>query len=314
MEERDLDFSETMKILITGGSGFLGRHLIDALSSTPDAEIHALSRTRGTAAAETVWHVADIRDAAAVDAAFDRIEPEWVFHLAADLRRGREAALLDELTDTNVEGTRNVLRAAECVPVAAFVAAGSYDEYGPIATPFREDGDSAPASPYGISKAAATNVILESAANGLPGVVIRFPVLYGKGANDTTLIGRLTHALSSEGTVPLASGEAARDFLHVSDAARALVAAARAIDRARGQVINVGTGTETKIIDVIRLAESITGREPLGTLGAIPERAGEQFSYVGTLEKAKALLNFEHRITLGEGLEELLAEFRRAEE
>lgn len=147
-----------MRILITGGGGFLGQRLIRELLERAGTEIHVFSRSRNEYP-NLEYHQGDIRDIEDVSRVVYRVNPEWIFHLAADLRRARDVRLHRELMGTNVRGTLNLLSAASEIGIKAFIAAGSFEEYGDAPVPFREDGPLRPASPYGASKAAASLLV-----------------------------------------------------------------------------------------------------------------------------------------------------------
>lgn len=289
------------RVLIIGGSGFIGTHVAQALKEKGHA-VHTASRA---AAPVSHAHVVDLADRDAVLLLMQELAPQWVFHLAGIVARDVDGATYQKLVATNVGGTISALQASREVEVEAFVTVGSFEEYGDAPTPFREDAIR-PSSPYGVTKAMASLMAASYGKQLLPAAVLRFPVVYGLGMRDATLIGTLRYAAQSRSMPAVSGGSQMREFLHVEDAARALIRTAERIDSCRGEIINICEGKDYSVRDVIVLAERLTGIRPLVSLGALPERAAEQIRYVGSAEKARQLLDFNISIPFEKGLGNML--------
>lgn len=294
-----------MKVLVTGGRGFLGTRLAAALKNEHAADVHVLSHHAHDGADERV-HTGDITKGDDVSRVFDAVRPEWVFHLAADIGHGTDASSYATLFETNVRGTLNVLAASANSGVSAFVSAGSFEEYGNAPTPFREDGEIRPISSYGTTKAMATLLVTAQGKATLPAAALRFPVLYGNGGHKTSFLGRLKEACVSHTEIGIPKERVEREFLHVDDAVRSLVRAAQRIEACRGEVINTCAGKPVALRDVVRLAEEVSDGHV--TISDGTARPFEQFAYAGSTEKAKRILDFEPRISLREGLKAFLAD------
>jgi UDP-glucose 4-epimerase len=268
------------KAFVTGTPGFLSRYLCAALRSR-DVTVHEHRLESG-----------DIRDAEAIRRAVESAAPDWIFHLAADIR---QTTPLAELLQTNVVGTMNVIRAAQGTPV---IVPGSFEEYGDCPVPFREDMPPRPRSPYGISKAIASLLV---AASG--GVVIRFPVVYGPGQSKDMFIGGACRAIRERTRLAMTPGEQTRDFLYVADAAETLCRAAERFEACRGEILNACTGIELSLRDAVK----IIGGD-FADLGAKPYRPNEQMHYVGDNTKIQRLLGWKPQTSFADGIRQTLAD------
>ncbi len=299
-----------MRILITGGGGFLGRRLIQELLERAGVEIHIFSRSRNEYP-NLEYHQGDIRDIEDVSRVVYRVAPQWIFHLAADLRRARDARLHRELMGTNVKGTLNLLSVASEIGIKAFVTAGSFEEYGDAPVPFREDGPLRPASPYGASKAAASLLVATYGKSIMPATVMRFPVVYGENQINESFMHKVGKTLATGEVFLMSPGDQTREFLHVDDAARALLAAADNISACKGEIVNICRGEELTLLEVERLIAKVTGRSGFIEFGATPHRSNEQMRYSGANRKMKELLGFEPTVSLEEGVRKTFLEAQR---
>lgn len=225
-----------MRVLITGGTGFIGRQLKTDLIALGH-DVTAPTRTE-----------MDITDEASVFSAVEAAQPDWIIHLAA-LTSGDEA----EMVRANVEGTQNVINAARTVKVSAVVIAGTNAEYGDAPTPFLETTIPHPINAYGRTKLEATQHALE--ATDIPVAVLRFSNVYGEGGR--SFIELFADAVRAGSTVRT-SNTIIRDFVHVSDASRACIAAAEHIAACRGRVLNIASGETFTTQEITRQFSDIS--------------------------------------------------------
>jgi UDP-glucose 4-epimerase len=303
-----------MKTLVTGGAGFIGSNLVDALLARGDevTVVDDLSTGRRgnldaalAAGAELVE--LDIRDAEALTAAATAAGPEAIFHLAAqiDVRK----SLVDPAFDAaiNVGGTANVLeaaRAAGCGRIVFTSTGGAiYGEGEGQQLPLGEDAPLAPLSAYGQSKFAAEGYLsLYERLYGLSGIALRLGNVYGPRQDplgEAGVIAIFCGLLRSGGRPTVyGDGRQTRDYIYVGDVvAAALAAAGSSVSGA----VNVGTGRET---DVLELAEA------LGRLGEIegfepelaPARTGEVQRITLDASRAERELGWRAEVGLDEGL------------
>ena len=245
-----------MRALVTGGAGFIGSHLVDALIARGD-EVTVLDdlstgrRAFVNEAANFVEH--DIRDPLETYA-------DLVFHLAAQADVGTSVERPAFDASVNVVGTVNVLEAARASGAAVVFASTGGAIYGDVDGPAGEDAALRPVSPYGTAKLAAEAYIEAwRRIHGLRSASLRFANVYGP-RQSASLEGGviaifLERMAAGEGTMVYGDGEQTRDFVHVADVVRALLTTAGR----DGGTFNVGTGIETSVNRLHELCRAIVG-------------------------------------------------------
>ncbi len=291
--------------VVTGGAGFIGSHLVDALlaEGREVVVVDDLSTGReGNLAPEASLEVIDIADAAALDPVVDAAAPAAVFHVAA--QASVTASVADPGRDcaVNVQGTLNVLQAATRHRAAVvFTSTGGalYGNDAPIPTP--EDRLPAPLAPYGASKWAGEAYVLTwAASSALPHAVCRLGNVYGPRQSphgEAGVVSIFTHRLW-RGQTPtvFGHGRPTRDYVHVAD----VVAALR---RASGKsgVFNVATGVETDVLAVLAVLQRAAGTSLEPDLA--PLRPGELERSCLDTSRAGERLGWQSQVRLEEGLD-----------
>jgi UDP-glucose 4-epimerase len=308
-----------MRSLVTGGAGFIGSNLVDALLDRGDEVTVVDDLSTGNrsnlepALAEGAELVeADIRDAGAMRDLAQRVAPDAVFHLGAQIDVRRSAA--DPAFDArvNVEGTINVLDSARAAGVGRFVNSSTggaiYGEGRTIPAP--EDHPVAPEAPYGQSKFAAEGYCeLFRRLYGVAAVSLRYGNVYGPRQDPlgeagvvAIFCGRL---LEGRPLTVFGDGLQTRDYVHVDDVVAANLAAAES-DVAGAY--NIGTGVETSVLDLIGALERVSGTKVEHVHA--PERAGEVRRIALDASRAREDLGWEATIAVEDGLERTLASLR----
>ena len=302
-----------MKTLVTGGAGFIGSHLVDALVARGDevVVIDNLSTGRGENIAGAIARgatlvPADVTDLAAIDRVCATAKPEQVFHLAAQVDVRVSVSDPDFDVRTNVEGTVNVLEAARRAGASGFVLASSCAVYGEPAdgdVPLAESAPVHPGSPYGQAKLAAEGyVALYRNLHGLRASSLRFGNVYGprQGAvGEAGVVSIFCRALlEGERPVVFGDGNQTRDFVYVSDVVAALLTATDA--GAQGE-FNVGTGRETSVLELVDHLGAIGGRSDFVPM---PEaaRAGEIDRMALDATRLRTLLDWQELVPVEVGL------------
>ncbi|MBW3536058.1 MAG: GDP-mannose 4,6-dehydratase [Gemmatimonadetes bacterium] len=305
-------------MLVTGGAGFIGSHVVDALGErghevTILDDLSTGRRENVTAALErgATLHEVDLRDGRGVLELVRAVEPEAVFHLGAqiDVRRSIAQTALD--ARVNVEGTVNVLEAARAVGVPRVVNTSSggavYGEAGVLPTP--EATFPAPMAPYGQSKFAAEGYCdLYTRLHGLSTASLRYANVFGPRQDPlgeagvvAIFCGRL-----QEGRAPTVFGDGrqTRDYVHVDDVVAANLAAAQS--DATGP-FNIGRGEEVSVLDLVEALREIAGDPAFFAPEFEPARLGELERSCVDPSRARAELGWEARTGLVEGLRGTLA-------
>jgi UDP-glucose 4-epimerase len=310
-----------MKALVTGGAGFIGSHLVDALVERGDEVVVVDDFSTGkrknlTGAAQAADLVeADIRDDRAMRDLVDRVRPSAVFHLAAqiDVRKSTADPAWD--ASINVLGTINMLQASLEAGVERFVntsTGGAVYGEGKI-LPAPEEHPQAPEAPYGQSKFSAEGYCdLYARLHGLSTVSLRYGNVYGPRQDPLGEAGVIAIFCGKllEGGQPtiFGNGEQTRDYVYVGDVVRANLAAANT--HATGP-FNIGLGVQTSVIqlvDALREISDSNGFEP----EFAPPRLGEIQHIAIDPSRARGELGWEPQITLRDGLERTLSSLRPA--
>jgi UDP-glucose 4-epimerase len=305
-----------MTALVTGGAGFIGSNLVDALLAQGEqvVVVDDLSTGRRTNLDEALAQGAtlqelDVCDADGLRALFERVRPERVFHLAAQIDVRRSVA--DPAADArvNVEGTINVLAAARAVGTRRVVYSATggavYGEAEQVPTP--EDAPAQPLAPYGQGKLAGEGYCaLFARLHGLSTVALRYANVYGPRQDplgEGGVIAIFCGCLA-EGRTPTVYGDGTqtRDYVYVGDVVAANL---RAAELDVTGPLNVGTGVETSVLDLVGAFRALDGGERFKPLHA-PARAGEVLRSCLDAGRARTLLGWEPQVALADGLRRTL--------
>lgn len=293
-----------MRCIVTGGAGFIGSHITDALVARGD-EVHVIDNLSGGKKERVnpaaVFHKKDIRN-------FDAIAPifsgaDFVFHAAALPRV--QPSIIDPRTthDVNVTGTLNVLVAARDAKVKRVVYSASSSAYGDQDTmPLREDMTARPMSPYGLQKYMGELLCrLFFTVYGMPTVSLRYFNVYGPrassdGAYALVIAKFLDQRKKGEPMSVVPDGTQSRDFTHVADVVRANLLAAESLRVGKGEVINIGGGRDRSVLEVASL---------IGGPTIFVEPRLEPKRTLADITRAKELLGWSPAIAFEDGISEL---------
>ncbi|HEX8855562.1 MAG TPA: NAD-dependent epimerase/dehydratase family protein [Thermoleophilaceae bacterium] len=310
-----------MRAVVTGGAGFIGSNLVDALLARGDevTVVDNLSTGRRSnldqaIAGGAVLAEIDIREADAVRDLVTRVQPEAVFHLAAQIDVRKSVA--DPANDAriNVEGTINVLNAALAAGVRRFVNTSTggaiYGEGRVLPAP--EDHPVAPEAPYGQSKFAAEGYCsLFNRLHGLSTVSLRYGNVYGPRQDplgEAGVIAIFSGKLIEGGRPTVfGSGEQTRDYIHVDDVVRANLLAA---DSDETGAFNIGSCEEVSVLELVDAFREISpdSFDP----EFAPERPGEVQHIYLDYSRAREGLGWEPQVTLDEGLRSTVESVRES--
>jgi UDP-glucose 4-epimerase len=300
------------QVLVTGGAGFIGSHLVDALIGRGH-RVRVLDDL-STGHRENLRHAAgrldfllgDVRDPATCLRATEGVET--VFHLAALASVARSMENPRDTHEVNVSGTLSLLGACRANAVRRMVFSSSSSVYGDTPTlPKREDVELEPRSPYAVSKLAAEQYVLAAARVGhVQGVALRYFNIFGPRQDPSgpyaAVVPLLMRAAASGQPFPVfGDGLQTRDFTYVDNAVLAnLRAADSPAERCSGSAVNVGAGARTSLRDLVRLVEHTSGRSIAVTFQ--PPRAGDVRDSLADLNRARQVLGYVPAVSLGDGI------------
>jgi UDP-glucose 4-epimerase len=296
-----------MKILVTGGAGFIGSHVVDrCVGAGHDVvvvdNLSTGQRDRVNAAARLC--VIDVRDPALTDV-FRAERPDVMIHHAAqaEVRRSVEDPRLD--ADVNILGAVNLLECCRTHGVARVIYSSSggaaYGDTDVLPTP--EDHPARPSSPYGVSKLTAEHYLAcWSEMYGISGLSFRYANVYGprqSPSGEAGVVAIFSHRLlAGEPVVINGDGRQTRDYVYVGDVADANLLALQQPE-ATG-VVNLGTGVETSVVELFDRVRAAVGSTMQPQHG--PAKLGEQRRSVLDATRAFRLLGWTPRVSLDDGL------------
>lgn len=312
------------KALVTGGAGFIGSHLVEALVARRNSvsivdifddfyppavkreNLNNISRR-----SEIRLYEKDIRDAAGVRKVFEVEKPEVVIHLAAraGVRPSIEQPQLYQ--EVNIGGTVNLLTLARDFAVKKFIFISSSSVYGATASvPFVEDHvEMRPVSPYAATKLAGELICYTySHLFHLPIVCLRIFTVYGPRQRPDLAIHKFAALMESEKPIPLfGDGGTSRDYTFVDDIVAGILAA---VDyQTEFEVFNLGNSHPVKLLELVKLLEAALDRR--AKVDFLPAQPGDVPITWSDISKARRLLGYEPRVALPEGIERFVAWFRK---
>jgi len=305
-----------MRVLVTGGAGFIGSHVVDALAGRGH-EVFVIddlsSGRRENLADDVTLFEADIRDRDAIETIFKDVRPGGLSHQAAQVSVSR--SVVEPLLDAriNVVGWLNVLDAAVGVGVERIVFASSGGAlYGDVSEPADEDHPAAPQSPYGISKSFGEQYLeFYARRDSITGVALRYSNVYGPRQNPHGEAGVVavfcTRMLDGRPVTINGDGRYVRDYVYAADVAAANALAIEAELSEPFISLNIGTGVG---IDVNDLESRLRTRcQARGLADPIPgpehgePRAGDLRSSIISATRAADRLGWQPAVTLDDGLD-----------
>jgi len=308
---------EYSKILVTGGAGFIGSHIVDKLLRE-DIEVYALDNLY-TGRMENIAHNkenpnfhfirGDVRNLELVKKVAKGVDAVFNEAAVVSVPRSVEDPIL--ANEVNVNGTLNLLKASLDSNVKRFVQASSASVYGEAKTlPLHEGLATQPISPYGVSELAAENYVKAfHRTYGIETVCLRYFNVYGPRQTYSPYSGAITifvnKLMRNEPPIIFGDGEQTRDFVSVEDVTQANMLAMEK-KRAVGEVFNIATGVATSVSDLVKLLQEIMGKTNLKPIRE-DSRPGDIKHSFASIEKAKKTLGYEPRVPLDEGLAKLVA-------
>lgn len=298
-----------MNIIVTGGSGFLGKHLCRALAKAGH-HIKVIDLRQNP---EFPTVIADVRDAARMQTEIRDVDV--VFHLASLIEAGDSVKFPQKYVDFNISGTVSVLEAMRLNNITTFLFSSSAAIYGePEKTPISENDRTLPINPYGMTKLAMEGLLRSYIESyGFTGVALRYFNLYGPGEDhqpETHAIPRFIKQIYQDQPVTVwGSGEHQRDYIYIDDIVDAHL---KALDLVTAQpqkyhYFNLSTERPTAVIDLVQLIGQHMGKTP--QIDHHDARPGDPLVLVANAAKAAQQLNWRAQVDLPTGLQKTITYF-----
>ncbi len=305
-----------MKILVTGGAGFIGSHVVDRYCDLGHEVVVLDNLSTGKAAfvnGKAKLIEADITNAAEIQKIILQEQPEVINHHAAHIQVGNSVKNPQFDAENNVIGVLNIMEAAREIPIKKIIMASTGGAmYGNKPTPFTEEMKEEPLSPYGVSKRSGElylNYYYEQ--YGIPYTILRYANVFGPRQNphgESGVVAIFSEMLAA-GKTPIINGDGThtRDYVYIDDVAEANVLA---LESNEIGAFNIGTTTEissNEVFEQVAQAFALQIRAEHG-----PERPGEQITSSLDFSKAKAQLGWEPSVDFAEGVERVVAWYQDA--
>jgi UDP-glucuronate 4-epimerase len=296
-----------MRILLTGGAGFIGSHLLERLIARGDdvlvvddfndyydPAVKRANLPKGGFRLEE-------RDLRAAAPLLEKEKPDLVVHLAA--RAGVRPSLADPALyeSVNVGGTLGLLEACRRAGVPRFVFASSSSVYGNGKAPSREDdADLQPVSPYGVTKLLCEHYArIYSQLHGLKVTALRFFTVYGPRQRPDMAIHAFTRAVMEGREIPMfGDGTTERDYTHIEDILQGLLGAIAREDRF--EIYNLGESRTIPLRRLIDLIGEHVGKTP--RIKSLPEQPGDVRRTFASIDKARANLGYDPKVSIEDGI------------
>lgn len=297
------------EVLVTGGAGFIGSHLVGALVDENDVTVldDLSGGSKGNVHPDATLVQGDLRNRDTVEAAVEGMD--LIFHLAGLVSVEASVANPTKSHAINAGGTVTLLDCARDVD-ARVITASSAAIYGePTATPVDERQPLTPQSPYAVDKRTVDEYTrLFAELYGLETVALRYFNVYGPGQSAASYSGVISTFLeqAAEGSSLTIHGDGTqtRDFVHVTDVVRANLLAATA--DSTGNAYNIGTGEETSIARLAEIVRSVGETSP--EIVHVGERQGDVAESCADISRARGDLSYEPTVDLRDGLDALMRE------
>ena len=301
-----------MKILVTGGAGFIGSALVpEFLAQGHEVDVYdnlSFGRRELVPLPDERFHEQDIRDSQALQDVMNRVRPDWVVHLAAIHFIPYCNEHPYEAAEVNIRGTMNVMDAAASLSeLKGMLFASTAAVYAICDEACREDMEPDPSDIYGLSKLAGERISREfHLRTSVPTVMCRFFNAFGPNETNPHLIPEIEAQLKSGSRLlMLGNMEPKRDFIHTSDMARAVRMLTDEFKEGIG-TFNLGSGSEHSITEIVKLFEQAIGESIEVEQDPKRTRKSDRLHLLSDISRLKQFIDWKPEVSLEAGLADLL--------
>jgi len=280
------------RILVTGGTGFIGRYVVDLLISDGFSPLITKFKEIAPGNSNVDAVEVDLTDPTQTKDLIKSYKPQIVLHLAG-VTPGHDDPTGSIYHNVNFTGTVNLLNALNNTGVSRLIMLGTAAEYGNQPIPFREDMPASPVSQYALSKAKANKFALDMhAANGFPVTILRVFTAYGFGQPDKMFFSQLIKCALLNQHFKMSDGSQKRDFVHI-EAVVAAIKASMSADDAVGRIINIAGGQGIALRDLAQHVWKICGADDDRLdIGSRDKTGDDSFDTEADISLAAAILNW----------------------
>ena len=295
------------KILVTGGHGFIGAHLVRRLLQE-EAQVSILAKKNAN-----LWRIQDILkdiqvcngdivDTQKTNNILRKLKPDYIFHLAADSRCSSKTNSIQKIK-TNIIGTANITEAIAQIGCKKIINLGSSSEYGTSLQKIDENTEINPIDIYGITKSTATKIAHNIALKHKMDIVTLRPFnIFGEGESSERLFPYIILQLLQGKNVPLTNCTQTRDYCYIENVITALILAAKN-PNLKNEIFNIGSGITHSLqyfVEII-FKNFETNKKPL--YGSLPYKESERMNVSSDVSKIKRILNWDITISLEKGIQ-----------
>lgn len=304
------------RVFVTGANGFVGANIVRQLIKEQQ-EVHILNHSK-----KLSWRLADIQqyinthqgdllDFNSLKKALQLSQPDYIFHLAAYGAYHYQNEF-EQILQTNIIGTSNLLEASKDISYKYFINTGSSSEYGYKKKPMKEDDFCEPISYYAVTKLAQTNICKVFAQiNNKPIITFRLFSVFGPYEEPGRFIPAIMKALIRKGTIQLTPGNQRRDFIYIDDVVSVYLQIMKSKEKIYGDIFNIGTGEEYSNDEIVKDLFKLTKKKTIIDKGAYPKRSWDTTHWVADISKAKRVLKWKPNVTLDNAIQSTYSWFEK---
>lgn len=300
---------DKLKLLIVGGTGFIGSHLVrEGLKRGLDLYSLSLSSSKNAIPGVTYLQ-ADIRNNESIVNAIGSICFDYVIHCGGYINHVNYSNGGDNVIQEHLSSLYFIVKALNRTNLKRFLLIGSSDEYGGAVAPQKESIRELPISPYSFAKVAGAHFLqMLHRTENFPGTIARLFLTYGPGQDDKRFLPQIIKGCLENREFPTSSGEQYRDFCYIDDTVEGIfkILASAVVS---GEVINIASGVKVTIREMIEKVVALVGSgKP--KFGEIPYRIGENMALYADVNKANELIEWKASVSLDDGLKKTIEYYR----